>query len=402
MVKSNEMQKNFDDASSSVESEGEEVNIISLLIILAKRKKIVLGLPVVACLLSVIYSLTLPNIFTATTRILPPREQQSSVSAMLGALAGGAGAALGVKSPNDVYAAMLASRTVADNLIMRFKLMDYYEEPLLSRARLKLVGVTKITAGKDGVITIDVDDKDPKRAADMANAYVDELYKLSQSIAVSEASQRRLFFEGQLKLAKENLTIAEIARKQTQESTGVLELSEQSKGLIGAVGSVRAQISAKEVQLAAMRVFATERNPDYQQGQQELAGLRAQLAKLEKGGEGGLVPTGKLPEVGLENIRRFRDVKYYEALYEILYKQFEMAKIDEAKSTTLVQVLDRAVLPDTKSKPKRLLMVILVSLVSGLFGIILAFVKEASENARRNPEQANRLALLHSYLKWRP
>jgi len=393
--------------SPAARPEDYEINLLDIAIVLAKHKKRILGLPLAAAVLMAAFSMTKPNIYTGTTSILPPQKQQSSAAAMLGQLgalaggAGGAGSALGLKNPNDLYVGMLRSRTVADNLISRFKLKDRYEREKNDAVRKVLGRVTNIDAGKDGIIVVSVDDEDAKFAADLANGYAEELYRLTQTLAVTEASQRRLFFEKQLKQAKDQLANAEIAFKQTQETTGVLELGEQGKAMIEAVGEIRAQIAAKEVQLSAMRTFATEQNPDYQRTQQELGSMRGQLAKLERGGEAGLVPTGKLPELGLENIRKLREVKYYETLFELLAKQYELARVDEGKESSVIQVLDKAVPSDLKSKPKRASMVIMTALVVGFLTVIWAFVKEANEKARRNPEQAQRLEVFRKHLKWR-
>lgn len=390
--------------SPTPEPEEDEFNLLDLAIVLAKHKKLILGLPLAAALLMAAISLTMPNIYTGTTRILPPQKQQSSAAAMLGslgALAGGSGGALGLKNPNDLYVGMLKSRTVADNLISRFKLKDRYEREKNDAVRKALGRVTIIEAGKDGIIVVNVSDKDPQFAADLANGYVDELDSLTKTLAVTEASQRRLFFEKQLKQAKDQLANAEIAFKQTQETTGVLELGEQGKAMIGAVGEIRAHIAAKEVQLSAMRTFATEQNPDYLRTQQELGSLQGQLAKMERGGESGLVPMGKLPELGLENIRKLRDVKYYETLFELLAKQYELARVDEGKDSAVIQVLDKAVPSDIKSKPKRAMMVIIVLLVVGFLTVLWVFMIEAHEKARRNPEQAKRLDAFLKHIKWR-
>src|SRR6266513_1808426 len=189
--------ENPKDASSAVEED--EVSLLDLLIVLAKHKVIVLGVPFITAIVAAIVSLLLPNIYTGTTRILPPQQSASAASALLsqlggavGGLAGVAGGALGIRSPNDLYVGMLKSRTVAGNLIGRFDLNKVYDQKLESSTRNTLQSNTTIAAGRDGIITIDVDDKDPKRAADLANAYVDELVKLTKNLAGTEASQRRL------------------------------------------------------------------------------------------------------------------------------------------------------------------------------------------------------------------
>ncbi len=390
-------------AAPSIDIE-EEISLLDLLIVLAKHKKLILGLPLLAAAVALVVSLQLPNIYTATTKILPPQQAQSSAAAMLGqfgGLAGAAGGALGIKSPNDLYVAMIKSRNVADRLIERFKLKTLYKQKTTTGTYKKLEGISTISSGKDGIISIEIVDKDPVLAANIANAYVEELYRLTQTMAVTEASQRRLFFEKQLKIAKNELATAEVALKQTQESSGVLSLGDQGKEMIQAVGTLRAEIAAKEVQLGAMRTFATEQNQEYILVQRELAGLRGQLAKLERGGEAGLVPTGKLPEAGLMNIRRLRDVKYYETLFELLSKQYELARVDEARDASMIQVLDKAVPPDVKSGPKRALIVIVTALATGFLAVILAFLKEANEKAKQNPEQAERMARFRKHLAWR-
>src|SRR2546426_494278 len=199
-------------ADHSANAESDEISLLDLLIVLAKHKRIVLGVPFIVAIGAAIFSVLLPNIYTGTTRILPPQQSASAASALLsqlsgafGGLAGTAGGAVGIRNPNDLYVGMLKSRTVADNLIARFDLDKVYEQQIQSNTRSILQGNTAIAAGRDGIITVEVDDKDPKRAAEIANAYVDELMKLTKVLAVTEASQRRLFFEQQLAQAKDNL-----------------------------------------------------------------------------------------------------------------------------------------------------------------------------------------------------
>ena len=370
----------------------DEISLLDILIVLAKHKKLILGLPFLAAILAAGISLLMPNWYTATTKILPPQQSQSSAAAMLGqlgALAGGAGQALGIKNPNDTFVAMLKSRTVADNLIQKFGLKSVYDAKLMIYARKELASNTKIASGKDGVITIDVDDKDPKRAADMATAYVEQLRDLTLHLAVGEAGQRRLFFETQLKKSKDDLARAEVDLKQFQQKTGLIDPRGQAGLTVSAAASLRAQITAREVQLAAMRTFATEQNPEMLRTQEELSSLRSEMARMEKNSSTDkgdvLTPVGKAPEVGLEYIRKYRDVKYYETLFELLAKQYEIARIDEAKDATVIQVLDHAVEPEKKSKPKRALITILTALVAGFLALIWAFIREAGQRARQDP-----------------
>src|SRR6266581_5592640 len=323
--------ENAKDTSSAADDD--EVSLLDLLIVLAKHKRIVLGLPAIAAIVAAVISFLLPNIYTGTTRILPPQQSASAASALLsqlggavGGLAGVAGGALGIRSPNDLYVGMLKSRTVADNLIGRFDLNKVYDQKLESSTRNTLQSNTTIAAGRDGIITIDVDDKDPKRAADLANGYVEELMKLTKVLAVTEASQRRLFFEHQLIQAKDNLTTAEIAARKGLQKGGLAQVDAQGRSMIDVTARLRAQISAKEVQIGSMRTFAADRNPELQRAQQELEALKRELASVE--GSSPIAPGGK-GEVsgssGLDNLGRLRDVRYYEFLYELLAKQFELA-----------------------------------------------------------------------------
>src|SRR3989338_8913245 len=175
---------NLSDSQSTAANE-DEISLLDLLIMLAKHKKVILGLPFVVALIVAVRSLQVPDIYTGTTTLLPPQQSQSAASsavAQLGGLASLVGGAVGLKGSNDLYIAMLKSRTVADNLIQRFGLRELWiiDAKHPSDAYKVLAATSKITSEKDGTITIEVDDKNPKRAADLANAYVDELLKLTQ------------------------------------------------------------------------------------------------------------------------------------------------------------------------------------------------------------------------------
>jgi uncharacterized protein involved in exopolysaccharide biosynthesis len=324
------------------------------------------------------------------------------VLGQLGGLAGLAGAA-GLKNPNDLHIGMLKSRSVADSLIARFKLQQKFEAKTMDDTRKLLANGTDITAGKDGLINIEYSDKDPQFAATVANAYVDELDRFNSTLAVTEASQKRLFFEKQLKSTRDNLALAETGLKQSQEKSGLILPEKQGAAIIEAAATLRAQVAAKEVELQAMRAFATPQNPDYQRLQEVLIGLRVQLAKVERNSVQGkgdvMVPTGKLAETGLEYMRKMRELKYQETLFDLLSKQFEIAKIEEAKEAALIQVVDKALPPDKKSKPKRALIVILVTLMAFFIGVLLAFFREAKERASQDPASAERMHLLRRYLR---
>lgn len=382
-----------------------EISLLDFVIVLAKHKWLIFGIAFVTAVLAAIYSLTLPNIFTASTKILPPQQNQSAAAGLLaqvGGLAAIGGGALGLKSPNELYVGMLRSRRVADGIIQRLDLNTVFQQQLQSNTRAILGGMTTILVEKDGMISIAVDDQDPKRAAVLANAYVDELYKLTSVLAVTEASQRRLFFERQLALAKANLTKAEASAKQSLEKGGIIQVEGQSRAMLGAMANLRAQITVKEVQIGAMRTFAAEGNPELYHTQQELEVMKRELAKMEgsrRGKESEGAPASNAQAV--DSLSLLRDVKYNETVTDLLARQFELAKVDEAKESALIQVLDKAIEPDRRSKPNRSQIVVIASLIGLIVGILLAFALEAIAGARRDPAQSERLRAIKRYLTLR-
>ena len=363
---------------------GPDISAFDLLVAVAKHKKPIAWASLSAGFLVLMLSLLLPNMYTATTRILPPQQTQSMASAMLGQLGPLASLAshdLGLKNPNDIYIAMLESRIAGDALIQRFDLMRRYRSRSMDKARRELAQRTAVINGKDSIISIAYDDEDPRRAADISNAYVEELSKISATLAITEAGQRRLFYENQLRLAKEQLSGSEAALRVTQESTGLIEPEAQAKAIIESVAGLRAQIAVKEVQLRSMSAFATDANPDYVLTRREIAGLRGQLSQLER--DTGAQPKGdlqiateKVPEAGMEYLRRYRDVKYHETIFELVAKQYEMAKMDEARDIAVIQVLDPAIPPEKKSSPQRLSMVLVAVFGAALTAMLVAILRE--------------------------
>jgi tyrosine-protein kinase Etk/Wzc len=378
------------------------------LIILAKHKRFILYFVGAVIVLSVAGSLAMTTYYTAEVRILPPQQGQSFASAMLdqlGALApliGASGGGLGLKNPSDIYVDMLKSNAVADNLIDRFQLMDRYKSRLRQDARKRLEGLSDISAGKDGVITVAVDDPDKVKAAEIANAYVDELTKLTKRLAITDAGKRRLFFEAEAEKAKDDLSAAEHAMKETQERTGIVQLDSQARVMLESYAMLQAQVTNKQIEIDAMRAYATPNNPDLIRKEQELSALRTELNRY-KGGLGGS-PIGdialeKVPAKMLEYVDKLREVKYREALLQVLLKQYEIARIDEGRDSAVIQVFDKAQTPERKSRPRRGLIVISCTLLAIVLGCLGAYGLEAWERSKDNPQHLARLQLLKFYLR---
>jgi len=392
-------------ASEASLEAGSRIDTTELLLVLAQHKKRILQITLAAALAALIVTLLLPNMYTATATILPPQQKQSSMNLMgqIGAMAGLGAGDLGLKNPTDIFVAMLTSRTVEDNLINRFDLRKIYWRKRYQDTRKKLEDRSEVIATKEGLISISVADRDPRRAAELANAYVDELHGLNQNLAISEASQRRLFYEQQLKAEQNELSTAELAMKQVQEKSGLLQPDAQGKTMIAGVADLRAQVANHEVQLQTMRSYATPSNPDLKRAETELAGLRGELTKLERAntivGNGNIeIPARQMPQAELEYLRRARELKYHEALYEFLGKQLETARIDEANDTLLVQVVDTAVPPEKKSSPHRMLIVLIATVLGFLLSCMGVLMMENIRRKQQDPEQGPRLALLWRFL----
>ncbi len=390
-------------------SEVDEISLLDLLIVLAERKRTIVWVTAVFAILAVVISLLLPVRYTATATLLPPQQNTSMGAALasqfgnLGGMAALAGGGLGLKSPNDMFVGMLKSRTVEDGMIQKFDLMQEYDKKYLSDARKVFESHTTVDgSGKDGLIHISVEDHDAKRAAELANGYIDQFRNQSQHLAITEASQRRLFFEQELEQAKNNLASAEEALKQTEQTTGVIQLDSQTRALIESAASLRAQITAREVQIQGMQTYATGENAQLIQAQQELSGLRAQLAKLggseDSASSGTIVPKGRVPEVGLEYVRKLREVKYNETIFDILARQFEIAKLDEAKEGALIQVVDPAIVPDKRSFPKRGLIVIGATALGFFIGVFVVLSAASFHRMKADPQVSAKLASLKKTL----
>jgi tyrosine-protein kinase Etk/Wzc len=393
-------------------AEDGEISLLDLLIVIAERKRVVLWVTGVFAVLAIIISLILPVRYTATVTLLPPQENSSMagmLSAQLGNLGGMAalaGGGLGIKNPNDRYVAMLQSRTVEDAMVQRFGLMQEYHIRRLSDAQKTFEDHTTVDgSSKDGLIHISVEDHDARRAAELANGYVDQFRDLSQHLATTEASQRRLFFQDELEQAKNNLANAEEALAQTEQKTGVIQPDSQARALIESAASLRAQITAREVQIQGMQTYATGENSELIQAQQELAGLRAQLAKLggseDTSGNEFMIPKGLVPKTGMEYVRKLRDVKYYETIFDILARQFEIAKLDEAKEGSVIQVVDPAIVPDRRSFPKRSLIVAGATVIGFIFGLFFVLLQAGFRRLKSDPDESEKLDLLRQALSVR-
>jgi len=379
--------------ANTIEQDEDEISLLDLLQVVVENLRLLVLGPLLVGLLALGYTFTITPTFTATTKFMPPQQQASgaaSLLASLGSLGGLAGAASGLKSPADQYVAFLKSRSVEDALIDRFKLTERYEQKLKDDTRTTLESVARVSSGKDGLITIEVDDKDPVFAADLANAHVDELGHLLKRLAVTEAQQRRVFFEKQLSSAKDNLVKAEQALKSSGVSSDTLK--SDPKAAVEGLARLKAGITAQEIKLASMRGYLSESAPDFKQAQTELGAMRAQVARSEE-----QQPSG--PAGGSDYITKYRDFKYQETLFELFAKQYEIARVDESREGALIQVVDTALPPERKSKPKKAMIAAVATLASGFALLLFVFVRQALRGAAADPETEQKLSKLRQ--AWR-
>ncbi len=341
-----------------------EDNSTSLIEVLAPLRAhwiSIIGLAVGAAVLTYGGSFLIAPTFTARTSFISPQQQQNSAASALASLGAGALSSLasnaaGIKSPADQYVALMQSVTLSDKILDQFKLQDLYRSEFRMDARRKLASNVRITAGKkDSLITVEVDDESPQRAADIANAYVRELKSLTDTFALTEAQQRRVFFDKQLRNTRTSLGDAQRALQQSGINAGALK--GEPKAAVETYARIKAEISATQVRLGTLQNRLTNNTPEVQQLQATLAGLRSQLAEQE-------LP---LPQAGTQDyVGALREYKYQEALFEIYARQFELAKMDEGREGTVIQVLDTATPPERKSKPQRLVLMAMAFAVTAI------------------------------------
>lgn len=389
---------------------GIEFDLLDLLLAIAERKSTIILATLIGGLLTTGLVLLMHPVFTAKAVVLPPQQGQSSAGLLtqLGNLASltGLGSSGGVKDPNDLYMAVLQSNTVEDGLIKRLNLLAAYKTKTLSRARAKLTANSKFVSEKGGMISITVKDEDPHRAAQIANAYVDELHNINSRLIIGEAAVRRNFFSQQLALEKDRLTDAEIALQQTEERTGAISPIGQTGVVISQVASLQAQIIGREVQLDALRTSSTDQNPDVIRLNNEIAGLREQMSGLEsvqKGRKPGDISLSSrsLPEYQVAYLRKQREVQYHTMIFDLIARQFEAARLDEARASPLIQVLDPAEPPERKSGPFRALWTLVGLILGFIFGCTRVIGSYVRGRVVADPDNAARLAQFRRALSFR-
>jgi uncharacterized protein involved in exopolysaccharide biosynthesis len=399
------------------ESSGTAVFHVSLIDVatqLAWRKWLIVKATIASVIAGGLLCLVLPVRYTATTKILTPQQTASAASLLMNQFAGagssslaamaGQGLGLGLKNPNDIYVGMLKSRPVADALIQEFSLATLYRVKDMTAARKKLASRTEVVSEKDGFIVISVTDGDKKRAAELANGYTRELHVLTKSLAVTEASQRRLFYEDQLNDAKASLVRAEAAFQQVQQKKGLVQPDAQAKAVVEGLAALRAQVAAKQVELEALKSFSTERNPAVQIAEREMSSLEGEAARMEERSRAsgfGDLTLHDVPGAGMEYLRAAHEVQYRQAIFDLLMKQYDAARLDEAKEAAVIQVMEPAIEPDRKSSPRYALTLLLFAAAGIFIGCLLALCSCWKELLNSDPYLAQQMEELKCAVRGR-
>ena len=380
------------------QEDSEEIDWFGILQVMADNLRLLVLAPLAAGLLALAYTYTQAPTYTATTKFLPPQQQQSAAATMLqnigpiaGGMAGGIVGGLGPRvNPGDLYVTFLNSQRVRDIVIERLKLQERYKTEHAEDTRRQLAQKVMVTNGKDGLVGIVVNETDPQFAATLANTYVVALRTMLTNFAVTEAQQRRVFFEGQLAETKDNLIKAEQALKASGISGNTLKTTPASA--VDQVAKLKAAITAQEIKLASMRGYLTESAPEFKQAMLELSALRNQLA-----GMGAEERTGNSGEG--DYISKYRSFKYYETLLELFTKQYEVARVDESREGAIIQVLDVAEPPARRSSAKRAQIATVTAVGVGILLLIFVFLREALNKAVRNAQTAERLQKLRTAIR---
>lgn len=381
----------------------DEINLLDLLLVLVKRMRLILFTTIIAAFVAVGYSLMLPNIYTATAKVLPPQKEGGSLSAALGQLGGlaaVAGLGGGFGGSAELYVSILKSRSVSDAVIKQLNLMQEFKAKTQDDARSSYAATVKIQSGKDGLITISADHKKPVMAAQLVNATVEELGRRSVQLNLAKVSNDRLFLEKRLVVVKQDLKKAEDEMKTFSQKNKVVQVDAQAKASIEGVAKLSAELASKEVQLSALRSYQTDESPEVKALLATTAQLRNGLSRLSgsSGNGEGIPAVGSVPGIGLEYARLMRELKTQEAIFEQLTKQYEVTKLNENRDTTSLQILDDAVVPDRKSKPKRSMIVVLATVTAFFASVFAAFILEYFE--KMGPEDRQRWQDITGHLRF--
>jgi tyrosine-protein kinase Etk/Wzc len=410
----------MDNTVSTPTSGDRQPHPLDKVIILAKYSRMIISVSVAAGVLTYLYLFCSPNLYKTAARLLPPQQNLTMSAQILdtmgarfspgggaagqaGLMGGAASTLLGLKSPAEMFVAMMTSDLVVDHIIDRFHLMKPLNKRYREDAREKLLKkYVNISAGKkDNTISIEITWRDRRVAVEMANAFIEELDRLLQNLAIQETKGRLAFLEKERGQSLQKLSKAEESMRKFSEQHGVLQIETQTRGAIQYIASLRAEIDAKEVQGKVLRYQATPGNPDLIKLETAVNALKEKLRNAESQLENCMgdvcLPTSKTPALTLEYIRLFRETKFQESLYLLYSKMVEIARLDLARDFAVVQVISPAPMPERRAN-KRIIPSIIAGLITFFVMVLIAFGCESMQKLNNCDEKVQRLTELRGYL----
>jgi capsule polysaccharide export protein KpsE/RkpR len=392
--------------------------MLDYLIICAKHSRVIGYVSVAAVVLTYLVLFVGPNEYSATASLLPPQQNLTLSGQILDSLGGGsitrgfggagfgggmAAGLLGLKSSGDLYVSMMSGNTVFDRIIQRFDLRNRYRVKYIEDARKKLGKEVKINVGKkDNIITVKVTTTSPQKAANMANAFCEELGRILHELSLREAKGRLAFLEKERIQTIQNLTKAEEALRSFSENNSVLQIDTQTRAALEYIARLRAEIDSKEVSIQVLRQQATPYNYDMVRMETEIKGLKEKLRSVECQHDSNIpdvcLPTNKTPGLALEYIRLYREAKFQESLYQLYIKLVEIARIDIARGTAVIQVVDMAKPPERRGN-RRLLPSVMAGMLTFVLMIVAVLGYERIQNITVSEEDAQRLLILKNYFR---
>jgi uncharacterized protein involved in exopolysaccharide biosynthesis len=364
-----------------------EISISELCMAIWGRRRWLAKLTGLGTLVAIVVALLIPNQYTSTAQLMPPDQQSLSNTSTLSVLGGASaimpsmsGGLMNAKTPGGLSIGILQSRTAQDDIINRFDLRRVYRCKLYADARKTLAGRSAIAEDKkSGIISISVTDDDPNRARDIAKAYIEELNKLVSTLSTSASRRERIFLEDRLKAIKSDLDASSVALSQFSSRNATLDYQKQGQVTVEAAARLQGELIAAQSELSGLKATYTDDNARVRQARARVGVLQSQLHKMEGVGEsesGGDLKTGdlmpslrKLPLLGVTYADLYRRVSTEQTIYETLTKQYELAKVQEAKEIPPIKVLDEPQAPERKSSPHRMSIVLLGFIASSFIGI---------------------------------
>jgi uncharacterized protein involved in exopolysaccharide biosynthesis len=362
-----------------------EWNLVDVVRKVLRTRRVVYTCTLIGLGLGILLALILPKSYQAQAVFLPPRASDMVIPSLStggggGAAAAGASLLLG-QDPSDMYLGMLASVTVTDDVIDHLGLMQIYHAKKKVDARNALKGQAKFKVDKNSLISVEITSSDPKLSAHIANAYLEALYRLNGSMVASASAHRRAFYEEQMASQKKDLDASEVALKQAEEEAGIVLPEGAAQAGLRTIVDLQASIGTAEAKLSGLLMGATDNNPQVVQARAELAELRSQLARQQENSAKqkpgmGLASSAALPGLTMELLRKMRDVKLNETLYDTLTQQYERARIESLDPGPQFQIVDSALVPERKSGPPRRLLVMGGFVIGFLFGLIFVLTRD--------------------------